>query len=169
MPTLEVLIGMIGSSKSTYARKRADEGCLIINHDAITEGLHCRYRYEQGLRECYRRIEESIARAAFCAGRVAVVDRTNLTAESRRRWIEWARSYDSMNTFDGRGPTTRVVAVKFPVESAEVHARRRFAHDPRGRTYAEWLFVAEHHHAQSLAEPLSADEGFDEIKEVTYD
>jgi hypothetical protein len=164
MPTIEVLCGMIGSGKSTYARRRAGEGALVVCHDDLTAMLHAAYRYEPGLRECYRRMEESLAWAALSAGRDVVVDRTHLTAESRRRWLSWASRYDSMNTFDGRGPVTGVVAVAFPVETPGVHARRRFEADPRGRSHEEWYAVAQHHYAQWLAEPLSPDDGFAEIK-----
>jgi predicted kinase len=151
---LEVLIGMVGSGKSQYARKRAKDGAIIVCHDNLTEMLHCEYRYEQGLRECYRRMEEAIAREAIRAGRDVVVDRCHLTAESRRRWLDFAN-------WIGLGSS--VVAVAFPVEAPEVHARRRFEADPRGRTYDEWLFVAQHHFEQAQAEPLSEDEGFVEI------
>jgi predicted kinase len=155
-------VGMIASGKSTFARKQAKEGAIIINHDDLTEMCHGEYRYEQGLRECYRRMEEDIAEAALDAGRSVIIDRCHLTAESRRRWIEFAGHYDILVNF-GRGPMTKVVAVAFPVEAPEVHARRRFEADPRGRSYDEWLSVARHQHEQHLAEPLSEGEGFDEI------
>jgi hypothetical protein len=155
---LEVLIGPIAAGKSTYARKRADEGAIVVSHDDLTTMCHTRYRYEQGLRECYRRMEESIAWAAIAAGRDVVVDRTHLTRESRERWVRWARlTYDALNTYEGRGPTTRVIAVAFPIEAPEIHARRR------GRTYLEWLRVAHHHADQAATEPLADDEGFAEI------
>jgi hypothetical protein len=130
--------------------------------------LHCEYRYEQGLRECYRKMEESLAWAALNAGRDVVVDRTHLTRESRKRWIRWAADYDSLNTFDGRGPTTPVIAVAFPIEMPKVHAQRRFACDPRGRPLSEWLAVACHHAGQAEAEPLGEDEGFAEIRRLTF-
>jgi dephospho-CoA kinase len=47
MPTIYVLVGMIASGKSTYARGRADGGAIVVSHDAITEGIHARPRYEQ--------------------------------------------------------------------------------------------------------------------------
>ncbi len=163
--TLEILVGMIGSGKSTYAGGRADAGALVIAHDDLAAMLHAYYRYELGLRECYRTMEESLAWAALNAGRDVVIDRTHLTRESRTRWVRWASdTYDSLNTYDGKGPHTAVVAVVFPIVSAELHATRRFEHDHRGRSIEEWLAVARHHHAQALAEPLSADEGFAEIR-----
>jgi predicted kinase len=152
MPTVEVLIGMIGSGKSTYARGRARDGALIISHDDLTAMLHAEYRYEPGLRECYRRMEESLAWAALTAGRDLVIDRTHLTRESRRRWVTWAPTY---------GPTAPVIAVLFPRFNAEWHARRRFRADPRGRTLDDWVKVARHHEEQADAEPLDWEaEGF---------
>jgi hypothetical protein len=173
MPTLEILVGMVGSAKSTYAIRRAREGAIIISHDAISAGCHGEYRYEQGLRLMYRAIEEAIARNAFQSGRDAVVDRTHLTRESRYRWVDWARMNDSLNrgySGDERNdpPPTRVVAVAFPVEAPEVHARRRYEADPRGRPYADWLNVATHHWQQAQAEPLADDEGFDLIRRETW-
>lgn len=163
--TLELLVGMIASGKSTYARKRADEGALVICHDDLTAMLHATYRYEQSLRGCYRRMEESLAWAALTAGRDVVVDRTHLTRESRRRWIQWALNYESLNTFDGKGPTVAVIAVVFPIELPSIHAHRRFFEaDPRGRSYDEWLTVAKHHADQAQAEPLAQEEGFAEVR-----
>jgi len=163
--TVEVLVGMIASGKSTYARSRADAGALVVCHDDLTAMLHKEYRYEQGLRECYRRMEESIAWAALNAGRDVVVDRTHLTRESRHRWVRWARNYNSLQTFDGRGPRTRVVAVFFPVGDPRYHAELRTRDDPRGRTFEDWLMVATHHYEQWVKEPLldGDHEGFDEV------
>lgn len=156
---LEILVGMVCSGKSVYARKRADEGVLIVCHDALTQGLHGgAYRYEQGLRDCYRRMEEDLVKRAFQAGRDAIIDRTHLTRESRQRWINFAK-WPSFAEWDL--PT--VVAVAFPIESPEVHARRRFESDPRGRTFEEWLFVADHHWTQAQEDPLHEGEGFAEI------
>jgi predicted kinase len=100
---LEVLVGMIASGKSTYARRRADEGALVVSHDDLTAMLHARYRYEQGLREPYRRIEESIAWRGLDAGRDVVIDRTHLTRESRERWLKWVRGVSgSLSVGEGR-------------------------------------------------------------------
>lgn len=155
MPTLEVLVGMIASGKSTYARKRADEGALVISHDDLTEMLHARYRYEDGLREVYRGIEKALAVEILLSGRDVIIDRTHLTRESRARWVRFARATIYR---------PRIVAVVFPVESPGVHAERRFESDSRGRPWEDWVRVALHHHAQYLEEPIKDDEGFDEIK-----
>jgi predicted kinase len=149
---LEILVGMIASGKSTYARKRADEGALVISHDDLTEMLHARYRYEPGLRDCYVEMLKALARVALGHGRDLVVDRTHLTREARRVWIEFAGAFG-----------VPIVAVVFPIESPVVHARRRFSADPRGRPCEEWLEVAIYHHGQATADPIDESEGFDEI------
>lgn len=157
---LELLIGMIASGKSTYARRRADEGAIVISHDDLTAMLHVQYRYEPGLRQQYRAAEEKLAHVFLAAGRDVVIDRTHLTAESRKRWVDFTR-------WPNFGPEREpaIVAVAFPVEPPEVHARRRFDFDARGRSYKDWLRVAQHHYAQQLAEPLDPRaEGFDAMK-----
>lgn len=165
-PHLEILVGMIASGKSTYALKRAKEGALVISHDALTEMLHAEYRYEGGLRNVYRQMEQGIAWAALCAGRDVVVDRTHLTRESRERWIKWARTFDSLQTFDGRGHTTPVDAIAFPVDSPLIHAMRRATSDDRGRSPETWLSVAQGHWRDMAKEPLSINEGFRAMKLV---
>lgn len=158
MPRLEILVGMVGSGKSTYARRRADEGAIVISHDSLTEMLHARYRYEQQLRAEYRAAEEQLARTFLSAGRDVVIDRTHLTTESRGRWIGFAKRMHF-----GSGIETRVMAVTFPIESPEVHAQRRCIADARGRSFDDWFRVAQHHYEQALAEPLDPKaEGFDE-------
>jgi predicted kinase len=164
MPTIELLIGMIGSGKSTYARSRAKEGALVVSHDDLTAMLHAEYRYEQGLREVYRRMEEAIVAEAIVAGRDAVIDRTHLTRESRARWVAFKNNAtlpaDSWRTL-------RVVAVTFPVWPAHVHATRRHHADARGRSFLEWHQVATHHAEQAQAEPLDWQaEGFAELKAI---
>jgi hypothetical protein len=154
---LELLVGMVASGKSTYARKRADEGALVIAHDGLCQMLHGgAYRYEQGLRECYRAMEEALADRALRSGREVVIDRTHLTRESRKRWLEFMAHYTGF----GLVFEVDIVAVTFPILSPITHAERRFVSDPRGRPYEDWLKVAEHHYTQAMVEPLDKSEGF---------
>jgi predicted kinase len=154
---IEVLVGMIASGKSTYARRRADEGALVVCHDDLTEMLHARYRYEQELRSLYREMEEGLAATAIKHGKDVIIDRTHLTHESRARWIGFGVVWGCP-----------VIAVAFPITGPYQHAFLRHQDDDRGRSYEEWLQVARHHHSQSLAEPLSADEGFAEIRREVW-
>ncbi len=157
---LYVLIGMIASGKSTYARELCRTGrAMAIAHDDLTEMLHQEYRYEQEHRKLYRDCEEVLAREILFKGLDVVIDRTHLTYESRSRWLSFATTF--INGMERKCLET--VAVQFPIESPEIHAGRRFAIDPRGRPYETWLHVARHHAEQARNCPLLASEGFDSI------
>jgi predicted kinase len=153
-PKIELLVGPIASGKSTYARKRAREGALVISHDDLTEMLHGEYRYEQTLKPVYRAMMRDIARQGLVARRDVIVDRTHLTHESRAFWIDLAR-----NEWD-----VPIVAVAFKNEGPHRHAERRYLTDPRGRDHGEWVKVACHHDDQVVAEPIDIAEGFDSIE-----
>jgi predicted kinase len=147
---IEILVGMIGSGKSTYARRRAAQGAIVICHDDLTEAFHREYTYKPELRDFYRSCEELIAVEALEEGLDVIIDRTHLTRESRNRWLVRAALQ-----------AVPITAVLFPIETPEIHALRRFRADPRGRTAEEWLMVARHHAEQAAAEPFNAKkEGF---------
>jgi adenylate kinase family enzyme len=152
---IELLVGMIGSGKSTYARSHADRGSLVVCHDDLTAMLHAEYRYEPGRREMYRQMEQELVRVAidhYCFH--VIIDRTHLTTESRVRWINF-----------GLEINVPVIARCFPIYEPEVHAIRRFKADPRGRSLDEWIGVARHHANQARREPIRPDEGFKEVFE----
>ena len=74
---------------------------------------------------------------------------------SRKRWIALANSVD-----------VGVVAVVFPNDLPEVHARRRAESDGRGHDYDYWLSVARNFDkAYDLPEE---NEGFDSIEMVEW-
>jgi hypothetical protein len=166
MPQLEVLVGMIASGKSTYARSRADAGAMVVCHDDLTQMLHARYRYEQVDRDLYRQCEDMIAFQSLVWGHDTVIDRTHLTVESRKRWLTFAAITNLSLQHRGM-PSITLIAVVFPIEAAAIHAERRWATDSRGRPLNEWLDVARHHEAQHQAEPITRDgllrEGFDSV------
>lgn len=149
---IELLVGTIGSGKSTYARKQADNGAVIICRDEILQMVHGRYRQENLLGCMYRRIEEDIAKIAFDMGKPVVIDRTNLTREHRTKWIDFG--------IEHRKP---VIAVVFPVEKPEIHARRRFEADPRGKSLFGWEQVAIGQVDQAKWQPVRLAEGFKKI------
>lgn len=149
MPRLEILCGMIASGKSEYARWRADHGALVVAHDALTEMMHCRYRYEQEKRDLYRLSEEALVWNWINKGFDVVVDRTHLTREARARWLGFAKW-----PHFAQWAEPPVLVVEFPIEPAHVHAERRSKSDPRGRSFLDWHAVASHHAQQASTEPL---------------
>lgn len=149
-PRIELLIGMIASGKSTYARKRADEGALVVSHDDLTQMLHGRYRYEAVLKLPYRAMMREIAYLGLESGRDVVIDRTHLDRGSREFWVITATT-----------AAVPIIAVVFSRMDVETHAFRRLKADGRGRSYDDWLAVASHHEGQAIAEPLEWEaEGF---------
>lgn len=156
--TFEILIGMIASGKSTYAKKRAREGAVIVNADSIVNAIHAdQYTlYTDELKALYKAVETNLVMTAMAMGRDIVIDRTNLDWNSRSRYIAFGRM---MNYF--------VRGVIFPMETPSIHAQRRFQTDPRGISFERWRSVAEKH-AASYVMP-SMDEGFHTLCRVDFE
>lgn len=150
---LEVLVGMIASGKSSYARERAQEGWIIINDDSIVNAVHAdQYTlYDEALKPLYKSIENHILYVARAMGKNVLVDRgLSLSLDARQRWLALGRSLD-----------IPVVAVLFDVFEPEVHAQRRTDTDARGHDYDYWLRVARRHHSTYI--PPTTAEGFAEV------
>lgn len=150
---IEVLVGMIASGKSSWAEDRANEGCIIINDDAIVNAVHANIYtlYSESLKPLYKSIEDHIFHTAIAMGRSVVVDKgLSLSAASRQRWIALGRSLD-----------VPVHAVLFEVFDPETHAWRRYEADSRGHTLEYWTAVAQEHF--NKYEPPTVAEGFDTV------
>jgi hypothetical protein len=119
-------------------------------------------------------MEEQIVRSIIWARRDAIIDRTHLTKESRKRWIDFAKGtgecmdrYEHAALWNKKGERDTIIAVVFPTESPFQHATRRYGSDARGRRFTEWQQVAEHHAEQARLEPLDwRAEGFDDVRVV---
>lgn len=151
-PALIILVGPIASGKSTVARRLAQQGAVTITGDAIVNSLHAgRYTlYREELRPLYKAMQHTACTTALEMGLSVVVDKTSITAESRRQWLQIAKAY-----------STPSFAIKFAVESPETHAKRRYESDPRGYSYEKWLEVARSM-AQRWQEP-TLEEGFERV------
>lgn len=130
---LELLVGPIASGKSTYCRKAASEGAIILNDDSIVNAVHggdyC--LYEKSLKPLYKGVENTIVCMALSMGRRLIIDRPNHSKKMRRRYIGLAHSFD-----------TSVQIVMFKRETPEVHGERRFNSDARGHSLDYWVDVA---------------------------
>lgn len=150
---IEVLCGMIASYKSTWAKKRAKEGWIIINDDSLVNAVHGgNYTlYSKALKPLYKSIEDHILHTAIAMGKDVVIDRgLDISTGSRKRWVAIAKSLD-----------TPIQAIVFKVETPEIHAERRVKSDARGYDYQYWLDVARAHFTR-WDDPTES-EGFDEV------
>lgn len=153
-----ILVGHIASGKSTYCKKLAKEGCLILNDDAIVNMLHADdyTLYDKKLKVLYKSLENSVITLGICLNKTILVDRgLNVTKQGRNRFIALANSFD-----------VRCEALVFKAETPEIHATRRTNHDPRGHDYDYWLKVAQHHFSRYQVPTLS--EGFDSVTEAEW-
>ncbi len=157
-PEVHVLCGPIASGKSTYARRAAAKGFVVINDDAIVEAVHGgNYQlYDDKLKPLYKSVENHILQAALMANRPVIVDRgLNCSDHSRQRWVGLAKAFDAVP-----------VAVLFQDEGPEVHAARRHVSDGRGHSYGYWLRVAKAHRDRWVTPTVT--EGFAEVRTVAF-
>jgi predicted kinase len=151
---IEVLVGMIASGKSSWAKDRADAGWIIINDDSIVSAVHAQdyLLYNEALKPLYKSIEDHTLHTAVAMGKDVVIDRgVDVSTSSRQRWIALGRSLD-----------VPVRAVLFEVFSPEIHAQRRVDSDARGHDYDYWLNSVAKPHLARYQEPTT-DEGFSDI------
>jgi predicted kinase len=151
---IEVLIGNIASGKSTYCKKRAEEGWIILNDDEIVKMVHGGdySLYDERLKPLYKSVETTVLQNSLLLHQNVVIDKgTNITVNSRKRWIGLASAFD-----------TQITAVVFPFESPEIHAERRYKSDDRNLSYERWLRVASEL-GRKYEEP-TLQEGFNNVK-----
>lgn len=153
---IELLVGMIGSGKSVYARKMADaHDYVVICHDEISRIVRPGLEYHSSWKGVLHDIEEAMALAAMRRGVGVIIDRTNLEPRSRKRWIQFAREHKK-----------DIEAIVFPFGEPEEHARRRFADDPRGFSLEHWEEIASKQADLIITWPISDREGFTKIKDA---
>jgi predicted kinase len=147
-----LLIGQIASGKSTFAKEKAKQGCVIINDDTIVNMIHgTNHLYKEGFKPLYKSIENHILFTSVCMGLNVVIDRAlDIRKESRARWIKTANSLD-----------TDIIAVVFKKEDSMIHAKRRYYSDCRDISLTEWEEVAIQFD-KDYTEPV-LEEGFSKI------
>lgn len=152
-PTMTVLVGMIASGKSTYARAQAKQGAVIVSDDALASGLFGSYAPNREL-ALQRRIQESIAATALRLGKCVVVDSArSLSRRERKRWLLLAERTGA-----------ECAAAVFPLADPQEHAARRAAHDSRGVTLRQWQRIAKYH--AMIYDPVEMAEGFARVYSV---
>ena len=149
---IELLVGNIASGKSTWSKKRAKDGAIILNDDAIVMAVHGgNYRlYDRNLKDLYKGLEDVAIHLALAKGRDVVIDRPCMSRMTRLHYVSIAKRLD-----------VPIVAVTFDRATPAEHARRRFESDSRGTDYEKWLEVATH--MDKIYQEPGYAEGFDNI------
>lgn len=148
---LEILVGPIGSGKSTYTKAMASTGYLIVNDDSLVDSIHAgmNYLYKPELKSLYKQLDHTILFFGLSRNYNVIIDRPNLNPKTRRRYIEIAHSLDA-----------KVKCILFPFLSKEEHISRRMNNN-RGYNREKWESVYDKMILE-YKEP-SLDEGFTEI------
>lgn len=154
---IEILVAPIGGGKSTYAAKRAREGAIVINDDAIVTMVHGGDYglYQKRLKPLYKLVENQILTTGMLMGVDIVIDRPNYRRRTRMRYTSLAHSFEVDNLH------VPCRCILWPWTTPEESASRRHAHDDRGHPYEHWLKAAKNHYA-NYEEP-TLDEGYVEI------
>jgi predicted kinase len=139
MPIIEILMGMIASGKSSYCKQKAKEGFLVMNNDSIITMLHGGdyTLYNEECKPIYKELELEGIETPLYYGKSVIVDRTNLQAKTRLKYLDIAKVL-----------AVPVNLIVFKRESPEIHAKRRADSDGRGHDYEYWLKVAKLHYSQ---------------------
>jgi len=93
---IEILVGVPGCGKSTYAKSRAETGWIVVDLDAIVTMLHGGdyTLYKENLNGLYKATQNNIIQSALLANLDIVVDRCNNLVSTRRQIIDLAKQFN---------------------------------------------------------------------------
>ena len=131
---VHILVGLIGSGKSTWAREKAKEdNTVIINKDAIRQMFKGDYFFH----EDYERLVDQMSKICFLKalqkGFNVIIDETNITKKKRAAYVETVKEHYYMID-----EPVEFEIVWFPEERNNVENRMK---DPRGYTKEKWEAV----------------------------
>jgi aprataxin len=167
MAVVLTLVGLPGSGKSSFSKTLASENrhspdvdIILINQDSIKTSRNG--NKTPGTREdCVKRF-----RSIFCGTekqertQVVIIDRTNLTVEQRRTWIQEVQYIRSK--YDGRLQVRHIcLFFNLPVRLCAERAANREAHD--GQVYGPKAYAIVHSCNKRLQTPEFGKEGFDRL------
>lgn len=131
-----LLCGIIGSGKSTWAKKKAiEDNIIIVNRDSIRKMIKGEYifdlKYEAFIRSaCY-----DIVTTAIDYGFNIIIDETNITKIKRKEWLDLIDI-----AAQDRGIEIKISLLHFIEIQKNVDNRMN---DPRGLSREEWQSVYE--------------------------
>lgn len=150
MKEIVIMIGNIGTGKSTRALELAHKGYVIINADAITTmiggGDYTLYDIKKKL--IYKDAEYHIANISLQNNFSVVIDNTNMSKKTRARWVELGIKHEAY-----------IVACNYGIGSKSSLNRR--LKEPKGISKEQWISV--HDKFQKEYDPPEFSEGFNII------
>lgn len=154
-PELILLVGNIGSGKSTKAREFAKQGYKVICRDQIRTMLAGGgYLFDPYMEIYINTALDQLFRSLVKFGADLVIDQTNMDKNTRKHYIDYAEQF---------GYTVK--AYVMPALIKETCVFRRMYDNRREMTEEKWGEVWEHFN-KKYEEP-SKKEGFDEIVKIT--
>jgi len=87
--TVHILCGLIGSGKSTWAKKSGNLDTVIISKDSIRTMLQGLYVYDNKIEPLVKQIAFNSIGAAIAHNFNIIIDETNLTRDKRKELIEF--------------------------------------------------------------------------------
>jgi len=130
MPTADILIGLPGSGKSTYTRRRMLDGYTVINKDQLIYMCHGgSYDFREDMAILYDKMFLSLIRTACLHGDNIIVDDVNLSMYDRALVLQQIPRY---------------YKVKFTYwkPNFELNVANR-SMEPRGYTSEMWRVIIE--------------------------
>ena len=154
MPEMIILVGNIGTGKSTKALEYARKGYVVINADAITTmiGGGDYTLYDEKKKPIYKDAEFCITKDSFIYGFDVVIDNTNMSRKTRARHISHAIYHEKT-----------IKVIDFGKGDEKSLARR--LSNPKGISEAQWRSV--HEKFQREYEKPELSEGIDYIEDMT--
>lgn len=151
--TAWVCVGLPGSGKSTWARKKTVKGrTVIVCRDEIRTMLLGYYAVNPAAEKLVTDLSVRAVRDALKSGFDIVIDETDITRAARKRWLAFLR-----RTI----PKIRVVFVHFTETECNLEFRMR---SPKGLSRRKWASVISG--MKQHFEPPRLSEGCDTILKV---
>jgi len=146
MQKLYLTIGILGSGKTTWAKKMAkeDSNVKIISPDVIRQMLHGRYLYDNDLDSLVTNICQELIKILSYNYYDVIIDCCNLTKSRRESWPWWR---------------AEKIAVVFPRKTKVWHVNNKMK-DSKGKSRSYWNGVYDSHVEQ--VEPIDK-ESFNEV------
>lgn len=142
---MTVLMGNVGTGKSTYARSFED--AVIVSMDSIITAVEGSYNYRNEHRTIYHSIEHTAIETALKNDVNVIIDRTCMTRSERKRFIDMAKRFNA-----------KVECVDFGKGDDESLKRRVESDDDRDYSSEKWHEI--HEMMQEKYEKPELDEGF---------